>query len=176
MPIPNKGFFDPDPDPAPELTDSVQHHQDRADAIRAQMEKDAEEQERKNVQYKEQEEKRQAAGREQEVSRLQDLVGLSRDQLTRDMLLDRIREMRAEKPPEYVPPPRTPEQQKLYEAEQEAGRAAVAKAEAAERLQREAAAKAQVTQEVTKTVVHPNPSQSEIFPTIKSTLPPKPRR
>jgi hypothetical protein len=174
MPIPNKGFFDPDP--PSELTDSVQHHQDRTDAIRAELEKADEEQERINAQHKENEEKRQKAAREQEVQHVENLVGLSRDQMTRDMLLDHIRKLRAEKPPEYVAPPRTPEQQKLFEAEQEAGRAAVAKAEAALQAQREAAAKAQAAQEVTKTVVHPNPSQSEIFPTVKSTLPPKPRR
>jgi hypothetical protein len=174
MPIPNKGFFDPDP--PSELTDSVQHHQDRTDAIKAQMEKDNEEQERINAQHKKNEEKRQAAGREQEIQHVENLVGLSRDQMTRDMLLDHIRKLRAEKPPEYVAPPRTPEQQKLYEAEQEAGRAAVAKAEAAQQAQREAAAKVQAAQEVMKTVVHPNPTQSEIFPTVKSTLPPKPRR
>src|SRR5262245_26442173 len=160
MPIPNKGFFDPEP------IDSVQHHQDRASAIREQMAADAEEQERKNAQYKIEEEKRQAAARENEVSRLQDLASLSRDQMTRDMILDRIREMRAEKPPEYEPPPRTPEQQAIFEKEQADGRAAVAKAEAAQQAHRELAAKLQATQEVTKTIVHPNPSQSEIFPTV----------
>ena len=166
MPIPNKGFFDLDP--PSELTDSVQHHQERTDAIRAEIEKADEEQERINAQHKENEEKRQKEAREQEVQHVENLVGLSRDQMTRDMLLDHIRKLRAEKPPEYVAPPRTPEQQ--------AGREAVAKAEAALQAQREAAAKAQAMQEVTKTVVHPNPSQSEIFPTVKSTLPPKPRR
>jgi hypothetical protein len=172
MPIPNKGFFDIDPPSEP--IDSVQHHQDRTDAIRAELEKADAEQERINAQHKENEEKRQKEAREQEVQDVENLVGRSRDQMTRDMLLDHIRKLRAEKPPEYVAPPRTPEQQKLFEAEQAAGRAAVAKAEAAEQARREAATKA--AQEVVKTLVHPNPSQSEIFPTVKSTLPPKPRR
>jgi hypothetical protein len=180
MPIPTKGFFDIEPDQTtekpPEPTDSIQHNQDRADAIRTQMEKDVEEQERKNEQYREQEQKRQDAAREQEVGRLQDMATLTRDQMTRDMLLDRIRAMRNEKPPEYVPPQRTPEQQKLLEAEMQAGREAVAKAEAALQERREAMARMNVTQEVVKTIQHPNPSQSEIFPTVKSTLPPKPRR
>ena len=94
------------------------------------------------------------------------------------MLLERIRKMR-EVPaePVYQGGYHSPEQKAALEAEQKAGREAVAKAEAAMARAQEARAKAEDEQRAneatTVPVHHPNPSQDEQYPAVKSTLGPK---
>jgi hypothetical protein len=94
---------------------------------------------------------------------------------TRDQLLERIRQMREEKPVEIAPVPhRTPRQQAEYEAEVAMGRAMVAKAEAEIERNREVQRKIKADEAArvgTMTPVYaPNPSQGEVFPTSGATL------
>ena len=97
-----------------EKMDSTRHHEDRKAKIEAENEKAAEDKEIANFK------------------------GLPQDGETRDQLLDRIRKMR-----ETPPPPteaevfRSEGMQKEFDAEQEAGRAAVAKAVAEQEKYRE---------------------------------------
>jgi hypothetical protein len=135
MPIPDRGFYDPKP------TDSVRQRQENADSVRTEHDLRQQEQEKKNAQYKVDEEKRREMIKGQELARLENLAALSQDNLTREKIFERIREMRAEKEPERVYPPLTPSQQARLDAEQKAGREAVAIAEAQlaeqQRIQRE---------------------------------------
>jgi Tfp pilus assembly protein FimV len=94
---------------------------------------------------------------------------------TRDQLLERIRQMREEKPVEIAPVPhRTPRQQAEYEAEVAMGRAMVAKAEAEIESTREVQRKIKLEQEAREgtmtPVYHPNPTQEEAFPVSGATF------
>lgn len=130
-PIPNKGFFDPEP------TDSIEHHKERAAQIKEasktkQEELTATEEKQKDIQAD-----RDKAARQQEIDYLSVQAGIVREGETRDMLLERIRKLREVKveEPKYIG--RNEELQKQFEAEQAAGRAAVARAEAEEAKLRE---------------------------------------
>jgi hypothetical protein len=97
--------------------DSVRHHEERREKLRAESE------ERTKVEQA-------SAAHVAENQEIASFSGIIRDGETRDQLLDRIRKMR-EVPPEpereyYV----SPNQLKQLSEEQEAGRAAVAKAQA----------------------------------------------
>jgi hypothetical protein len=168
MPIPNKGFFDPDP----VESDSIQQREEDQAAFKAEFDRQDKEQEQVNAKFKAQEEERQSIAREQDIANLTKYADLARDQMTRDMILERIRLMRAEKPKEIEPPPLSEYDRKRLEKEQAEGRAALARVQAA------MVAHLPVAEEKPDTtpVHHPNPSQEEIYPTVKSTLPPKPRR
>jgi hypothetical protein len=94
---------------------------------------------------------------------------------TRDQLLERIRQMREEKPVEITPVPhRTPRQQAEYDAEVAMGRAMVAKAEAEiernREVQRKIAAEQQEREGTMTPVYAPNPDQSQMYPTTGATL------
>jgi hypothetical protein len=94
---------------------------------------------------------------------------------TRDQLLERIRQMREEKPVEITPAPhRTPRQQAEYDAEVAMGRAMVAKAEAEiernREVQRKIAADERERAGTMTPVYHPNPTQNEQYPVSGATL------
>jgi chromatin segregation and condensation protein Rec8/ScpA/Scc1 (kleisin family) len=168
MPIPTKGFFDPDP----AESDSLQQRGEDKAAFKAEFDRQDKEQEQVNAKFKAEEEERQSIAREQDISNLSRYADLARDPMTRDLILARIRRMREEKPKEIEPPPLSEYDRKRLEKEQAEGRAALARVQAA------MTAHLPVVEEKPDTtpVHHPNPSQDEIYPTVKSTLPPKPRR
>jgi hypothetical protein len=113
----------------------------------------------------------EAAARQEEVQRVE-LVSTGE---TREHLLNRIRSMRNEKPVEIVPVGyMTERQKKQLSDEQEAGRAAVAKAakEAEEhraRWHQEEIAQ-QAREGEMRPVYMPNPSQDEQYPANRATL------
>lgn len=161
---------------SPKQMDSFDHNEERRALMQAEYaEAERLEREREERQKHELVE-RDRVTRESEVARLTDQANLLHDITTRDILLERIRKMRDEgkkpKEPEY--PPLTPDQQAQLEREQAAGRAAVARAEALEAANRErwireeAAERAKQAQ--LNPVVHPNPSQTDMYPTTGSTL------
>jgi hypothetical protein len=166
MPIPNKGFFDPDPEP-----ESLQHHEETRAAFKAVIEQQDKEQEEINAKLQVQQEERKQQAREDDIKRLEQYADISRDQLTRDMILERIRRMREDKPQEIVPPPLSKWDKERLEMEQQAGREALARVQAMMKPPSTEVVASEMTP-----VHHPNPSQDEIYPTVKSTLPPKPRR
>lgn len=167
MPIPTKGFFDPEPES--ELHDSTKHNAERAASIKAEADYNEEQQAKVRAEYKRQQDIGKQRVKESEIQRLEQYSSLARDPLTRDMILDRIRKMREEKPVEPPwPPPMSEAQRKLLEGEQAAGRAAVAKYEAEMVKNREAAAQAEAEakkSEGTMTqVFRENPSQDKEYP------------
>lgn len=96
--------------------ESTQHLEDRKSKIHAEAE------DRREVEQAE-------AARVAENQEISNFRGLPREGETRDQLLTRIRKMRDDKPKEVATETfRPPSLQKQFEAEQEAGRAAVAKA------------------------------------------------
>jgi hypothetical protein len=103
--------------------DSVAHHEER----KALMQKEYE-----LNQQKDQELARQHAAHrdDQEIA---NYGGIIKDGETRDQLLERIRNVSKVVPVEIQPLGRTPAMQKELEAEQQAGREAVARAEAEEK-------------------------------------------
>lgn len=162
-PIPNKGFFDPEP------MDSVKHNEERAAKIKVEAKEQQLTQEATENKQMHDQAKR---AREQEIEYLTVQVGLIRPGETRDMLLERIRRMRevTVEEPKYIG--RSPELQKQFEKEQEDGRAAVAKAEAEQVRLRELQARVDAEDQALVLQVHrPNPGMDEIFPTSKATLP-----
>jgi len=182
MPIPNKGFFDPDPDPeptpeptpesTPELPepDSLRQQREERAALEARFAEQDREQAALNAKFKAEEDERRQKAHTTEIANLERYVGLARDQMTRDMLLERIRKMREDKPKEYEPPPLSQADKERLEREQKAGREALAMVQAKMGI-----IPTPTVPDATP-VHHPNPSQDEIYPTIKSTLPPKPLR
>ena len=154
-------------------TDSIRHHNERLTQMRAEAKDEA-------LQQAQAEEQRAAHRAEQRTKSIAAdelrVAGLPLSELTRDQLLDHIRKMRNEKPPEvphdyYI----SPEQQARTEAEQQAGREAVARAEAEQAKYRQLQLKLDYEERAKEatnvSVHHPNPSQNEVFPTVKATLP-----
>ena len=151
-------------------SDSVTHHEDRRGKMKMEdrFQRDQEEEERARRERLEVD--RQRAAKEAEIQHLTTQAGLVRPGDTRDMLLERIRKMR--EPPkveEDKPGFRTPLQQEQFEAEQKAGREAVAKAEKEAEENRERIQKMEAEEAAKhgrmETVYHPNPTQKEVFPT-----------
>ena len=111
-----------------------------------------------------------------EREHLEKQVALVDQDDTRDMLLDRIREMRQDPGavPESSRPPLTAFQQQQLEIEQNAGREAVKKAEAiAEQYQeykKQIEAETKAREGTMTEVHHPNPGMGEQFPAQKATL------
>jgi len=174
MPIPTKGFFDPDPEP-----ESIQHNEQIREEFRAIIEQQDREQAALNAKFKADEDARLRRARDTDIANLERYVGLATDQMTRDMLLDRIRKMREEKPKEYEPPPLSEADKERLAREQKAGREALAMVQAKMGIgvHSSPTAPETTTNEMVMTpAVHPNPSQDEIYPTVESTLPPKPQR
>jgi hypothetical protein len=156
-------------------TDSVQHHEDRRTKMRAEYKQEVEKRAQAEALQQSQQADRDQVTRESEIRYLEQQVGLVKAGDTREMLLDRIRQMR-EPPP---PPPeiigRVSEGQiKEFNAEQEAGRAAVAKAEAEyQRIQegmRVAEAEELKRLGTMETVHHSNPGMDEQYPASGATL------
>jgi len=156
------------------LTHSVTSAKERAAKIRAeaaQREREQAEVDRLKQEYAA---KQEAEARKVEDDDIEKASLLTGDE-TREQLHDYIRKMREEKPAEPPPPPpRTEGMMKELNAEQEAGRAAVAKAEAANAYNREAGEKARAEQAAREgsmvPVFHPNPSQDQQYPAAKATL------
>jgi hypothetical protein len=155
-------------------TDSVTHHEERREKIRVE----AAEQQQLAAKAEEQREhsrvEQSHATREAEDQELTRQVALIQHGETRDMLLERIRKLRElQKPAEEEEQPvvRPPELQKRFEAEQQAGREAVARfladQERNRELQRKYEEEERLRQAPTETVYHPNPGQNEVYPTSK---------
>ena len=94
---------------------------------------------------------------------------------SREQLLGEIRRMREEKPVEIAPVAhRTERMIQELNAEQEAGRAAVAKAEAERERNRANAARIEADERerlgTMQAVHHPNPGQNEVYPASGATL------
>ena len=141
--------------------DSLQHLEDR----RAKIKEESDQIEKVQAERV----KRQAE--DQEVAQYKGPIGPDD---TRETILDRIRKMR-EQPEETVMTRHITEfQAAQIKLEQEAGRAAVKKAEEeAERnrnLREQAAEEQRKREGEMSTVVHPNPSQRDVFPANKATL------
>jgi hypothetical protein len=123
-----------------------------------------------------QEHTREKTAREHDIEFLEQQVSLVKQTDTRDVLLERIRRMREEKPPVYEPPPLSPAMQAQLEREQAAGRAAVANNEAMEEANREISRKQQEEERLRNRVpeliplIYPNPSQDEQYPASGATL------
>lgn len=155
-------------------TDSVAHHEERHEKMRAEAAELQQAAAKAQAQRESSRVEREQYIREAENQDLTQQVGLVQQGDTREMLLDRIRKQREDKPAEVAEQPvyRSPELQKQFEAEQQAGRAAVAKNEAAEERGREARRKYEeedrARQGTMETVHHPNPSQDEVYPTSKN--------
>lgn len=154
--------------------DSVTHHEER----HAKMREEAAEQQAAADEAKEHREhvraEHEQTMREAETQELEQQAGLVKHGETREMLLERIRKLREEPPKEETFSSfMTPELQKRLEAEQQAGREAVARAEVELEKNRELwrkqeeEEKAKGREPTMETVHHPNPSQNEVFPTSK---------
>lgn len=114
-------------------SDSVTHHEDRHDKMQreAAAQRQTEDAAQKQRDITQDERKRKT--REDENQELEQQAGLVKHGETREMLLERIRKMRAEpgsEPAADTPVFRSEGMQKQFDEEQEAGRAAVAKAAA----------------------------------------------
>ena len=152
--------------------DSLAHHAERSAKIRDEFNDNARQEEQAEAQRAAHRAEQREQTIQTEEKRVTDLIPPG---MTRDQLLDRIRAMRNEKPPEvphdyYI----SPAQRERLEAEQKAGREAVARAEAEEAKYREYRLKAEAEErakQVTLTPVHhPNPGMDEQYPAIKATL------
>jgi hypothetical protein len=178
MPIPDKGFFDPDPDQTTEKplelpTDSVVSAIDRMEQMEAEAAeklKIAQEAEGRRLQREEEATKQARKEEDEFVDKLSKLS----DPQSREELLDRIRAMRAEKPKPYVPPPVSPAIAEQTRLEMEVGARNQAKVQAmmeANQAERMAALKEDEARNGTNVpVYHQNPTMNEKFPTIKSTI------
>jgi hypothetical protein len=162
--LPDEGIFD-----------SITHTEERLAQLKEGSDQAVARQVEAEQKRKLEQDARDEASRLAEAQLLTDHIGLVQHGDTRELLLDRIREMREEKPPERPPLGYASEDQKAQLArEQEAGRAAVAKAEAdAEKnrlLREQAAAETRAREGGMSPVVHPNPGQKDQFPAEKATL------
>jgi hypothetical protein len=155
--------------------DSVTHTRDR----RAQIKDDYEQEEREHQVAKNKEahveEDRKRKMQNEENQLLAQHATLVHQDDTREMLLQRIRDMREDIPTELKPVGHTTDFQKsILEIEQNAGRERVAKAEKEMEVGREARRKAEEEtrkREGTMDTVHqPNPGMNEQFPTQNATL------
>ena len=153
-------------------TDSLAHNTDRS----AQMREEYREHVRKRTEEEAQREFDAALRREESIKddekRVRDIIPPG---MTRDQLLDRIREMRNEKVEEVEPVYYVhPQVQAQIDLEQAEGRRQVALAEAERQrmfdAQMLAVAAEQARQGDMTPVHHPNPSQDEQYPAIKATL------
>jgi len=164
MSIPTQGFFDPP-------TDSVANMQERRDKMRAEAAEQAKAREEAEQHRLQREAKANEQARKEEEAYIQNQ---NMTPETREHLMARILAMRGQQPEPPKPPPMTERMKKQLEEEQEAGRQAVAKAEAQQQWARQARLKAQ-QEEAAKEgsmapVVHPNPVVDEKFPVNKATI------
>jgi hypothetical protein len=165
-------------------TDSIISAEERAKAIRAEAAKIAKEQAAEAERQAAHQARQDAKARdveEEDIKKVADVVGGIYGEIgTRDQLLDRIRAMREDVPkePERVGY-RTQRQLDELKAEQEMGRAMVAKAEAEiewgrevrRKMAEEDALRQRAKEELRmQQVVHPNPGMNQEFPAQKATL------
>ena len=151
--------------------DSIVSAEERAARIHEESERIEREQGNADERQRQHQAMVDAASRVQEAKNIE----IVSSGMTRDHLLDRIRSMREEKPPEIPAIGRWSEREfQELSAEQEAGRRAVAKAEAEAAAHRERWMQEDMEQKARDVqltpVVHPNPGQNQVFPTIKATL------
>ena len=155
-------------------TDSLGHTEERRAKIKQEYEQYAKQEALAEANRAEQQAAQDRKADKAELVHLEQQVGLTQNIDSRDMLLDRIREMREEKPEVHGPPPLSDIMRKQIEAEQECGRQAVAKAEAEAAQFR--AARAAVEADTKKRegtmepVHHANPGMEEQFLANKATL------
>lgn len=160
------------------VLDSITHLEERSNKIRTASQEAAHAAAHAEENRVSQQEQRERSARLTRADELEVHAGLIKENETREMLLDRIRKMREEKPAEIVHVGyRSPDQQKAFEAEQKAGREAVARAEAEAERFREARLSAEAADRARQgdmvPVHHPNPDMDAQFPTINATLGPK---
>ena len=154
---------------AKEKTDSVNDMEARKAKIKAEADEIEKSQSEEEARQRQARIDRDLVTSEAQAKTLEHHAGLVHDGETREQLLDRVRALReAPAAPAYVPPPPTAFQQQQINAEQEAGRQAVARAEAEqERVnerRRELAAEELARNGEMKLVQHPNPGMGEPFP------------
>lgn len=154
-------------------SDSIEHHEERHAKIRdeaaAQQATAVEAEEKRVLDQIE----RDRVIRKAENQELAQQVELVKQGDTREMLLERIRQQREkDKPAEEQPVFLSESHRKRVEVEQQAGREAVARAEAEVERSRELRRRQEevdrARQGTMETVYHPNPSQDEVYPTSKS--------
>jgi hypothetical protein len=160
---------------APHQPQSVAHTESRAAAIRNEAAEAARRMTEEETRRQERQAKREAETRDSEIDMLEDAATRLTFDDAREQLLQHIRDMREVKPAEPPPPPpRTARMEAELKAEQEAGRAAVAKAEAeiayTRELQRKVEAERVARDGRMEPVYHANPSQNEQYPALKATL------
>jgi hypothetical protein len=157
-------------------SDSVKHHEKRASNMRAEAQADQDAKSETEVNRATHDKGREERAREHEIQFLEDQAGIVREGETREMLLDRIRKMREVKEEEPKPIARTPELQEQFNREIEAGRAAVARAEAEQNKYRDIRYKQEEEERQRRNepelvpVHHPNPSQDQQYPATAATL------
>jgi type II secretory pathway component HofQ len=151
-------------------TDSVSDMEDRKTRIKEESDRADKEKADKEAQRKAKTAEREARMTEEEANSLEHQASLTKDIQTREQLLERVRQMREEKPEGPPPPPPPTEFMKeVIGIEQQAGRDAVAKAE--KEMERVSAARRKADEETRaregtmSTVQHQNPGQNEKFPT-----------
>ena len=156
-------------------TDSVNHTEDRLAKMRAESARLAKEETKAKADRDEKQAQHDYKADVAEANMVEKQAGLLHPGETRDMLLERVRQMREEKLPVPVgPPPLTEFMRQQLEIEQNAGREAVKRAEEQLAYSREArekaAAEEKARQGTMETVHQPNPGMGEQFPANKATL------
>lgn len=159
----------------PKPTDSIISAETRAATIRAESERIEREQAAAADRQKDHRARQDAEARKTEDEDVRKVAASLSDLGTRDQLLDRIREMRNDVPvgtPE--PPPLTERMLQALKEEQEAGRAAIKKAEAEIEFNRKIQAKFEADERERLgsmvPVHHPNPGMNEQFAASGGTL------
>jgi hypothetical protein len=151
--------------------DSIVHTEERRARMQAESDEQAMEREAIEEERKEKQGERERKATEEETRLLTEQASLIKDGESRDQLLERIRQLREQAKPPGPPAPLgiSAYQQSIREIEEEAGRQAVARAEANMvewRKNQEAAEKERLKREgEMQEVRHPNPSMQEQFPT-----------
>lgn len=153
-----------------DTTDSVAHHTERS----AQMREESKDVARQQAKADAQSALQRAVQRELSIdAQEKQVIDLIPPGITRDQLLDRIREMRDEKVEVAHDYYISPEMQAQLDLEQKVGREMVAREEARQRRAAETRTLAVATdtgQGGMTPVHHPNPDQQEQYPAVKATL------
>ena len=161
--------------PVQDKSVSMRHNEARLEKLKEESAPLVQQQELVEARQQIERELRDREARKAETGSLSQILNRS-DQLdTREMLMNKIREMRNEKPPEPPAPlGRTPSMQAQFEAEQAMGRAMVAKREAemeqGRALREKLEAEERMRTAQMTPVHHPTPGQNEQFPASGATL------
>jgi hypothetical protein len=155
--------------------DSTAHNEERRARMKAEAEENAQAQTQAEDEHREKRAERELKSRTEEDQLLTQHANLIAPGESRDQLLERIRQMRAEalaEPP--APPPLTEYMQQQLDIEQKAGADAVKKA--AEEMERNREIRRKTEEEQARRegtmnpVHHPNPGQHEQYPAQGATL------